>query len=94
MIPEEINKIISDNAGPLSLEELEMGESVQALEYAIFNELHECLSEIESSNKTDPDLNRITAELQCALDIVQSARTIDERKKVYDILMSLGKFPQ
>ena len=94
MIPEDIVKIISDNAGPLSLEELEMGESVQALEYAIFNELHECLSEIENSSKTDPQLNRITAELQCALDIVKNAQTIEERKKVYDILMGLGKFPQ
>ena len=94
MIPEEIDKIVSNNAGPLSLEELEMGESVQALEYAIYNELHECLLEIENNTKTDPQLNRITAELQCALDIVQSAQTIDERKKVYDILMSLGKFPQ
>lgn len=94
MIPENIVKIISEDAGPLSLEELEMGESVQALEYAIFNELHECLLEIKNSSKADPHLNRITAELQCALDIVQSARTIDERKKVYDILMSLGKYPQ
>lgn len=94
MIPEAIANIISENAGPLSLEELEMGESVQALEYAIFNELHDCLLEIENSSKTDPHLNRITAELQCALDIVQGAKTIDERKKVYDILMSLGKFPQ
>jgi len=42
----------------------------------------------------DPELARMTAELQCALDIVQSARTQEERKRVYEILKNIGKYPQ
>ncbi|MFT5521718.1 MAG: hypothetical protein ACI9IA_002323, partial [Enterobacterales bacterium] len=42
----------------------------------------------------EPELSRLTAELQCALDIVQCAKTLDERKRVYEILMHLGKSPK
>lgn len=94
MIPDLIKSIITGENGPLSREELVLGESMKALEFAIFNELNECLLEFDNKGKVDPELARITAELQCALDIVQSARTKEERKRVYEILKSLGKFPQ
>ena len=94
MFPESIKSIITGKNGPLGYEDLLLGESMMALEFAISNELNECLQEYEKNKKSlDPELGRITAELQCALDIVQSARTKEERKRVYDILMSLGKYP-
>lgn len=95
MIPESIKLIIAGENGPLSREELVLGESMKALEYAIFNELNECLKAVDNnSDCPNIELARITTELQCALEIVQSARTNEERKRVYEILMSLGKFPQ
>lgn len=94
MLPESIKSIIDGNAGPLSRDEMVLGESMIALEFAIYCELNECIRENEkNTNGFNPELARITAELQCALDIVQSARTKEERKRVYDILISLGKFP-
>ena len=92
MIPDSIKSIFLADEGPLSHEELIMGESMKSLEFAIFSELNECLMEFENNkNPLDPELARITAELQCALDIVQSARTKTERKKIYEILKNLGK---
>ena len=95
MLPESIKQIFSENNGPLSREELVLGESIKSLEIAISNELNNCLYEIDQETLyMDPELSRLTAELQCALDIVQCARTLDERKRVYEILMSLGKSPK
>jgi len=92
MLPDSIESIIAGTTGPLSYEELLMGESMKALEIAIFNEINECLNEFDEKNgDIDPKLARVTAELQIALEIVQNANTKEERKRVYDILMSLGK---
>ena len=94
MIPESIQSIIDDQKGPLKREDLVMGESINALELAIFIELKQCLLEYENKeNIDDPELARIADELKCALDIVQSARTNAERKRVYAILQCLGKHP-
>jgi len=94
MIPESVKSIVDGKSGPLNQEELLLGESMKALEFAISNELDECLLEFKNKdNYIDPELARVTVELQCALDIVQNAKTKEERRKVYKILMSLGKFP-
>ncbi|PCJ46595.1 MAG: hypothetical protein COA74_13345 [Gammaproteobacteria bacterium] len=74
MLPESVKLIVDGQNGPLSHEELVLGEIDQETLYV------------------NPELVRLTTELQCALDIVRGAKTIDERKKVYEILMSLGKF--
>ncbi len=95
MLPDSIKSIVSDDKGPLSREELVIGESMRTLEFAIFSELNECLDEFDNNNGlVDPNLARVTAELQCALDIVQSARTNEEKRRVYEILKNIGKFPQ
>lgn len=95
MLPESIKKIFYTNTGPLTHEELVLSESIKSLEIAISNELNNCLYEIDQETlHMDPELSRLTAELQCTLDIVQCAKTLDERKRVYEILMSLGKFPK
>jgi len=95
MLPESIKAIFIDAKGPLTREELVLGESMKSLEFAIFNELNNCLNEFSSKVICqNPELARITAELQCALDIVQGAKTTEERKRVYEILMKLGNYPQ
>ena len=82
MLPESITSIFSGKQGPLSYEELEMGEAMKALEFAIFKELNDCLDEAENNMiSINPELARITSELQCALDIVLSARTKEERQR-------------
>ena len=92
MIPESIQSIIDGQSGPLNREDLVMGESINTLELAIFNELKQCLLGYENNEDVlDPELIRITGDLRCALDIVQSARTNAERKRVYEILQYLGK---
>jgi hypothetical protein len=91
MIPASISSILSGESGPLSKDELLMEESIKTLEMAIFNELSACLLRSEVDDRQDPELLKVTAELQCALDIVQSAKTTKERQRVYQILSSLGK---
>ena len=91
MIPESISSIISGESGPLSRDELLMEESIKTLEMAIFNELSACILRSEVIDGKDPELLKVTAELQCALDIVQRAKTTQERQRVYQILSSLGK---
>ena len=95
MLPESIKQIFSTNKGPLSHEELVLSESIKSLEIALSNELNNCLFEIDQETfHMEPELSLLTAELQCALDIVQCAKTFDEKKRVYEILMCLGKSPK
>ena len=91
MLPDTIQDIVNNASGPLSREDLLMEESIRTLEIAIFNELNACIYRSQQNNQLDPELTKITAELQCALDIVQSAKTTEERQRVYQILRSLGK---
>ena len=95
MLPVSIQSIFTDLKGPLSIEELEMGESIAWLEQVIFRELNQYLIEFENNKKLmDPNLSLLTAELQFALDIIRSTRTIEEEKRVYKILKCLGTLPQ
>ncbi len=90
MIPASIKSIILDDEGPLNREELVMGESIKALEYAIHAELSECILRVRhGKDQEDCALYRTIAELQCALDIVQSAKTKEETRRVYEILKCL-----
>jgi len=67
-----------------------MGESIKALEFAIYSELNECVRKAKKDkNQCDHALVRTIAELQCALDIVQSAKTKEETRRVYEILKCL-----
>ncbi|MCP3674103.1 MAG: hypothetical protein GY829_06485 [Gammaproteobacteria bacterium] len=93
-LPDSIKSIVSDDKGPLSREELVIGESMRTLELAILSELNECLDEFDNnSDLVDPNLARVMAELQYALDIVQSACTNEEKRRVYEILKNIGKYP-
>lgn len=95
MIPELIKSIIAGKSGPLDREVLEISESMQALEVTLFNELNDCLLAFKNiQDHDDPALMRLTSELQCALDIVKSATTNEERDRIYEILSSLGKSPE
>ncbi len=94
MLPNSIKAIVIGNKGPLAPDELLMGESMKALEFAIYSELQECMREFaRTKNSEDTELTSIIVELQCALDILQCARTEEERIKVYEILKNIGKFP-
>jgi len=87
MLPESIKSIVQNDKGPLNQDELVMGESIKALEYAIYSELNDCISKAKREGiPLDKGLSRNIAELQCALDIVQSAKSTEETQKVYEIL--------
>lgn len=95
MLPDSIKAILVESEGPLGREELLMDESMKALEFAIYCELKECVQEFNNNkDATDNELVNTIAELQCALDILQGANTNEARIKVYEILKSLGRFPQ
>ncbi len=90
MLPESIKSIVLNKKGPLDREELIMGESIKALEFAIYAELKECLKKAKTEKgKEEHGLTRTIVELQCALDIVQSAKTKEETRRVYEILKCL-----
>ena len=95
MYPESIKSILCTGKGPLSREELGLGESIMNLEFAISKELNNCyLASNNDVNRQNSKLARITDELETALIIVQNANTKDERQLVYDILLKSGLFPQ
>ncbi len=87
MLPESIQLIVQDDKGPLDQNELIMGESIKALEFAIYSELNACIVKAEREGiPLDKELSRNIAELQCALDIVQNTKSTEETQKVYEIL--------
>ncbi len=87
MLPESIKLIVQNDKGPLDQNELIMGESIKALEFAIYSELNVCLEKAKRDGiPMDKELTRSIAELQCALDIVQNTKTTEDAQKVCEIL--------
>jgi len=90
MIPDSVTKILNNGAGPLSTSELHIGEALKVMELELFCELNDCYFELDNKpQEIDSGLLREIAEIQCALDIVQSAKSVDEQLTVYNILKNI-----
>ena len=92
MLPESLSLIVHEGKGPLNRDELVMDESMKALECAISSELLENVKKAKKQgNLQETEVIRTISELQCALDIIQGAKTKEEKQKVFEILRYSGK---
>lgn len=67
----------------------EISERLKSMEVQLFEELSNSYLELHQQADYDIDSLRNVAQIQCALDIVQSAKTTQEQATVYDILQQL-----
>ncbi|NNJ72691.1 MAG: hypothetical protein HKP09_05870 [Enterobacterales bacterium] len=67
----------------------QISEALKSIEAVLFEELSEMYLVLHQQTEKDLELLKNVAELQCALDIVQSAKTRDEKAEVYDILQHM-----
>ena len=69
----------------------QIAEKLKSMEAVLFEKLSDSHLKIEQQAEFDIESLRTVAQLQCALDIVQSAKTAEEKATVYDILKQLKK---
>jgi len=67
----------------------QISEALRSIEAVLFEELSEMYLVLHQQTEQDLELLKNIAQLQCALDIVQSAKTHEEKAEVYDILQHM-----
>ena len=68
--------------------EEEFTESLKSAEVVLFRELSSCYQELQNQELNIESLRNL-AKIQCALDILQSTNTTEDKAMVFDILKSV-----
>ena len=63
-------------------------ESLKSAEVVLFRELSSCYQELQNQEMNIDSLKNL-AKIQCALDILQSTNSTEEKAMVYDILKAV-----
>ena len=69
----------------------DIAQALKSMESKLFNELSRMHLDLQQQPKHDLESLTNVASIQCALDIVQSAKTPEEKATVYDILHHLNR---
>lgn len=63
-------------------------EVLHKINVSLHRELSDCFTKLHLSDEHEPELLKSIATLECAIDIIDSANTLEEQQTVYNILKS------